>query len=64
MQKILITGANGFIGSNLVKYFYQNGFNIYGVVRKQSNLKFLKDLKINLIFCDLKEIDESLFGDD
>jgi len=64
MQKILITGANGFIGSNFVKYFYQNGFNIYGVVRKQSNLKFLKDLKINLIFCDLKEIDESLFGDD
>jgi nucleoside-diphosphate-sugar epimerase len=36
MQKIFITGATGFIGSNLVKHFSQNGFSVKAMKRKSS----------------------------
>lgn len=51
-KKILITGINGFIGSNCAKYFAQKGFEVFGVdifgectynfIRGEVNLKNLK----------------------
>jgi len=32
-MKILITGANGYLGANLVEHFYKQGAEIYGLVR-------------------------------
>jgi len=32
-MKILITGANGYLGANLVEYFYEQGAEVYGLVR-------------------------------
>jgi dTDP-4-dehydrorhamnose reductase len=36
-MKVLITGINGYIGSNLRKYLQNNGFEVYGVTSKESN---------------------------
>ena len=55
---VFITGANGFIGSHLCEYFYREGYNVYGLVRRTSDLRFLKDAKVNLIYGDLKKADE------
>lgn len=51
-MRILITGANGFIGSNLAKYLVdKKGYSVYALVRPKSNLNALKSIlsKINII---------------
>lgn len=58
MEKIFITGANGFIGSNLCKYFLEKEFEVYGFVRKTSDLHFLEGLNVKLVYGDLSNPDE------
>jgi len=36
-MKVLITGVNGYIGSNLRNYLQNNGFEVYGITSKESN---------------------------
>lgn len=55
MPNVLITGANGFIGSNLCRYFLEKGFVTYGLIRETSDLHFLDELNVKLIYGDLKE---------
>ena len=58
MQSVLITGANGFIGSNLSRYFLERDYNVHGLVRKTSDLHFLNGQNINLIYGDLNEVEK------
>lgn len=52
-KSILITGANGFIGSNLCRYFIHKGYKVYGLVRETSDLHFLSSLDVSLLCGDL-----------
>jgi nucleoside-diphosphate-sugar epimerase len=52
-EKALITGANGFIGSNLCRSLLAGGYDVYGLVRKTSDLHFLEGLPVKLIVGDL-----------
>jgi nucleoside-diphosphate-sugar epimerase len=54
-EKIFITGANGFIGSNLCGCFLARGYEVYGLVRKTSDLHFLEGLPVKLIYGDLRD---------
>jgi nucleoside-diphosphate-sugar epimerase len=54
MERVLITGANGFIGSNLCKYFLERSYEVYGLVRDTSNLHFLENLPVVLVRGDLR----------
>lgn len=52
---ILITGAAGFVGSNLVRYFVSQGVKIHIIIKKNSNLWRLKGVmnKIHVHYSDL-----------
>ena len=56
-KRVLVTGANSFIGANLTKKLISNGFDVYILIRKTSNLWRLKDCihKIKSHVIDLKE---------
>ena len=49
MNKILVTGANGFIGSNLVRATLARGHEVTGLVRTKSQIDQLQGLDIELI---------------
>jgi nucleoside-diphosphate-sugar epimerase len=57
MERILITGANGFIGSNLCRYFLDHSYQVYGLVRRTSDLHFLEGLPVTLVYSDLSAPD-------
>ncbi len=56
MTKILITGANGFIGANIVRSAIEKAYKVKAFVRKTSNLQSIKDLPIEITYGDLRDI--------
>ncbi len=52
-MKILVTGANGFIGSNLVKRLVSEGHQVKSLVRKTSDLTFLDGVSTELVYGDI-----------
>jgi len=53
MQKVLVTGANGFIGSNLCRRLLSEGYGVNALVRKSSDLHFLEGLGVKLFYGDI-----------
>jgi nucleoside-diphosphate-sugar epimerase len=54
-QSILVTGANGFIGSRLCELFLREGYRVVAGVRKSSDLTFLKSLPVEYRYGDITE---------
>lgn len=44
----VVTGANGFVGSHLVDLLLENNYEVRCLVRKSSNLKWLKDKPVEI----------------
>lgn len=59
-KKILITGANGFLGSAITKLALKKGYKVSVLVRKNSNLDNLMMFKskINFFYGDLRNKDD------
>lgn len=57
MKKILVTGATGFVGANLVRRLVDENYQVYILKRKNSNTWRIKDLisKISTFDIDLLE---------
>ena len=55
-MKILVTGANGFIGSNLVKRLIEEGNEVNSLVRKTSDLSFLDQVPTKLLYGDITDL--------
>lgn len=54
MKNVIITGANGFIGSNLVKKLSNNKVKIYAIVRNKEKAKNILGLNnVNIIECEM-----------
>ncbi|PSM48640.1 epimerase [Chroococcidiopsis sp. CCALA 051] len=54
-MKALVTGANGFTGSHLVRALTQRGDTVVGLVRKSSDLSRLADCPIELVYGDISD---------
>lgn len=58
-MRILITGANGFVGSHIAEYLLTLGNQVVCLVRKTSNLYWLKHLPVELKYgeiCDYNSL--------
>lgn len=63
MEKILVTGASGFIGSHIVEEALQQGYDVWAAVRQSSSREFLKDERIHFIELNLssqQQLEEQL----
>lgn len=60
-MKVLVTGSNGFIGSRLVEVLLQRNFQVRCLVRKTSNIQWLKNLDVEFYYGELLR-QETLFG--
>ncbi len=54
-MKVLVTGANGFTGSHLVKALEQRGDVVVGLVRQSSNLDRISSCKVQLVYGDISD---------
>lgn len=54
-MKALVTGANGFTGSHLVKALEQRGGTVVGLVRKTSDLSRLDHCQVRLVYGDITD---------
>lgn len=52
-MKAFVTGATGFVGSHLTDKLIQLGYEVYCLRRKTSDIKWLKDKKVNFVNGDL-----------
>lgn len=52
-MKALVTGSNGFIGSHLVELLLKKNYQIKCLVRKTSNLQWIKDLPVEFVYGDV-----------
>lgn len=57
MEKALVTGANGFIGSFLAQRLIQEGLAVRAFVRKTSDLRWIKDLPLEFFYGKLSDPD-------
>ncbi len=56
-MKALVTGANGFTGSHLVKALERRGDAVVGLVRKSSNIDRLSGCNVQLVYGDITDRD-------
>lgn len=52
---VLVTGANGFVGSHLVDRLLERGRAVRCLVRRSSNLRYLKDTRLQFAYGGLDE---------
>lgn len=54
-MKALVTGSNGFIGSHLVEQLIQRRYEVSCLIRKTSNLQWIRDLPVKFIYGDVTD---------
>ncbi len=56
-MKILVTGATGFIGGNIVEDLVKEGHEVLALVRRTSRIGHLASLGVKFVFGDITDID-------
>lgn len=57
-MKVLVTGANGLLASNLVRELLEAGYEVRGMVRESSNLLSLKKVEIELFTGEITNVSD------
>lgn len=59
MKKVIVTGANGFVGKYLCTELKNNNYHVYAVVRDESaDTSLLSQINATIIYCDLSNISQ------
>lgn len=59
MKKVIVTGANGFVGRYLLIELLKQGYEIWSVIRNtDEDISCINELNINIVYCDLIDIDK------
>lgn len=63
-DKVLITGASGFLGYHLINAALEKGLEVYAAVRKSSDISHLKALPVKFTELDYKDVEamEKIFA--
>jgi UDP-glucose 4-epimerase len=56
-EKVLITGASGFLGYHIIQAAVKEGYEVYAAVRKSSNVKHLQHLSVNYVELNYSDAD-------
>ncbi len=56
-QKVLITGASGFVGFHLIEAALDRGLEVYAAIRKSSDIKHLASYNIQYTYPDFNSVD-------
>lgn len=56
-ERVLITGASGFVGHQLIEHALNNNLEVFAAVRKTSNIEHLKHLDIQYCYPDFNNVD-------
>jgi len=56
-EKVLITGASGFLGYHIINAAFEANLDVYAAIRQNSNVKHLEHLPIKYIQLDYRNID-------
>ncbi len=56
-EKVLITGASGFLGYHIICEALKNDLEVYAAIRKTSNINHLKDLDLKFTYPDYSNTD-------
>ncbi|MBK9322149.1 MAG: NAD-dependent epimerase/dehydratase family protein [Bdellovibrionaceae bacterium] len=56
-MKVLVTGANGFLGSWLTQSLVENGHEVFALVRDGSNLSELQGVSCNYLYGDITDLE-------
>lgn len=54
-EKVLITGASGFVGYHLINEALKNNLEVYAAIRKSSSIDHLKDLDVKYVYPDFRD---------
>ena len=66
-MKAFVTGASGFLGKHIVDKLINEGVDIIALVRPVSNVEYLKEKKVKLVFGNIREdacIEKAMKGAD
>jgi UDP-glucose 4-epimerase len=55
-ERVLITGASGFVGYHLVYEALKNNLSVFASVRKSSDVEHLKDLDVQFTYLDFNDL--------
>ncbi|MCC8407872.1 NAD(P)-dependent oxidoreductase [Mucilaginibacter sp. UR6-1] len=54
-EKVLITGASGFVGYHLINEALKNNLEVYAAVRKSSSIDHLNGIEVKYVYPDFKD---------
>jgi dihydroflavonol-4-reductase len=54
-SRVLVTGANGFVGSHLAEALLARGYRVRCMVRRSSDLRFIRDLPVEWAYADVQD---------
>ncbi|WP_255563474.1 NAD-dependent epimerase/dehydratase family protein [Mucilaginibacter rivuli] len=57
MERVLITGASGFVGFHLVNEALKNNLEVYAAVRKSSDIRHLRELGIQFTYLNFNNLE-------